>query len=112
VESVRILTTMVKDVIKCPEDHLHLKSQIQDYQNKDRLSIYLHICKILLLQRRPKLGRRKSSNGAHAARGLDIAGLDSHVRCHYWALAQKYVLYLSSVQDPQRMTGLVVALSL
>jgi len=35
------------------------------YQNKDRLSV----CRILLLQRKPKLGSTKSSHGPYAARG-------------------------------------------
>ena len=35
------------------------------------------VCKILLLQRKPKLGRTKSSTGSHAARRLDIASLNS-----------------------------------
>jgi len=42
-----------------------LNCQIQDYQNKDRLSVY----GILLLQRKPKLGRTKQATGPHAARG-------------------------------------------
>jgi len=41
------------------------KSQVQDYQNKDRFSV----CGILLLQPKPKLGRTKPSTGPHAARG-------------------------------------------
>ena len=49
-----------------------IKRQIQNYQNKDRLSV----CRILLLQRTPKLGCTKPSTKPHAARGLDIAGLD------------------------------------
>jgi len=44
---------------------LHQKFQIQDYQNKDRLSV----CKMLLLQRKPNLGRTKPSPGPHAAWG-------------------------------------------
>jgi len=39
--------------------HLHQKCQTQDYQNKDRLSV----CRLLLLQRKPKLGRTKPSTG-------------------------------------------------
>jgi len=49
-----------------------LKCQIQDYQNKDKLSVY----RILLLQRKPKPGHTKPSTGSHGAHGLDIAGLD------------------------------------
>jgi len=37
----------------------------------------LSVYRILLLQRKPKLGRTKHSTGPHAARGLDIAGLES-----------------------------------
>jgi len=36
-----------------------LKFQIEDHENKDRLSV----CRILLLQRTPKLGRTKPSTG-------------------------------------------------
>ena len=49
------------------------KRQIEDYQNKDRLSV----CRILLLQWTPNLGRTKPSTGPHAASGLDIAVLVS-----------------------------------
>jgi len=34
---------------------------------------------MLLLQRKPKLGRTKPSTGQHAARGLDIAALNECV---------------------------------
>jgi len=34
---------------------MHKKFQIQDYQNKDWLSV----CRILLLQRKAKLGRKR-----------------------------------------------------
>jgi len=40
------------DMINSTEDHLHQKCQIQDYQNKDRLSV----CRLLILQRKCKLG--------------------------------------------------------
>jgi len=46
-----------------------LKFQIEDYENKDRLSV----CRIFSLQRTPKPGRTKPSTGP----GLDIAGLDT-----------------------------------
>jgi len=36
-----------------------LKFQIEGYENKDRFSV----CRILLLQRTPKLGRSKPSSG-------------------------------------------------
>jgi len=39
--------------------------KIQDYQNKDRLSV----CSILQLQRKPILGRTKLWTGPHAAHG-------------------------------------------
>ena len=58
------------------ENHLHQKCQIQDYQNKDRLPV----CRRHLLQRKPKLGRRKLSTGPHAGCRLDIAGINSHRR--------------------------------
>jgi len=38
----------------------------------------LSVYGILLLQRKPKLGRTKPSTGPHAGRGLDIAGLAAH----------------------------------
>jgi len=41
------------------------------------IKIKTGICRILLLQRKPKLGRMKPSTGPHAARGLDIAALES-----------------------------------
>jgi len=43
----------------------HQICQIQDYQNKDSLSV----CGILLLQNKPKLGRTKPSTVPHAAAG-------------------------------------------
>jgi len=36
----------------------------------------LSVCTLLVQQRKPKLGRTKPLTGPHAARGLDIAGLD------------------------------------
>jgi len=56
---------MVTDVIKCSEDHQHQmsKCQIKIYQNKDGLSV----CRILLLQRKPKLGCMRPAD-----RKLDI----------------------------------------
>jgi len=50
---------MVKDVIKWHWGPPASKMSNWRYQNKDRLSVYLHICRILLLQRRPKLGRMR-----------------------------------------------------
>jgi len=52
---------------------LHQKFQIQDYQTKDRLSVL----RILLLQRKPKLGSTKHSTGPHVASRprVGIAGL-------------------------------------
>jgi len=50
---------------------MHQKCQLQDYQNKDRLSVY----RILLLQRKFKLGRTKPSTGSHAACDSDMADL-------------------------------------
>jgi len=35
----------------------------------------LSVCRIFLLQRKPKLGNTKPSTGPHAACGLDIAAL-------------------------------------
>jgi len=73
---------METDVIySCTEEHLHQKCQIQDYQNKDRLSVY----RILLLQRTPKLGRTKLRLGhmwhmLPAGLGLNIATLEGK----YW----------------------------
>ena len=52
--------------------NLRQKCQVQDCQNKDRLSEY----RMLLLQRKPKLGRTKPSTGPHAVRGLDAAVLN------------------------------------
>jgi len=46
---------------------------MEDYENKGRLSV----CRIFSLQRTPKLGRTKPSTGPHAARGLDIAALET-----------------------------------
>jgi len=60
---------MVADVINWHWGPLHHKREIQNYQNKDRLSVY----RIRLPQRKPKLGRTKPSTGPHAARELDIA---------------------------------------
>jgi len=45
------------------EDHLHQKCQIWDYQNKNRLSGR----RLVMLQRKPILGRTKPSIGPHAA---------------------------------------------
>jgi len=53
---------MVTDVTKWHCGHGHQECQIQDYRNKDRLSV----CRILLLKRKPKLGRTKPF-GPHAA---------------------------------------------
>ena len=50
---------------KVPQRTTCKKCQIPDYLNKDKLSV----CSILLLQRKPKLGRTKPSTGLHAARG-------------------------------------------
>jgi len=44
---------MVTDVIKWHSGPPALKFQIEDYENKDRLSV----CRIFSLQRTPKLGR-------------------------------------------------------
>ena len=60
-----MLTAMVTDVIKWHRGPPALKHQIQNHQNMDRLSV----CRIILLQRTPKLGRTKPSTGPHAARG-------------------------------------------
>jgi len=38
---------------------MHQKCKIQDYQNKDRLSV----CAILLIQWKPQLGHTKPSTG-------------------------------------------------
>jgi len=43
---------------------------------KIRTGCHLSVYRILLLQRKPKLGRTKPSTGPHAGRGLDIVGLD------------------------------------
>jgi len=48
-----------------PEDQLHQQCQIPDYQNKDKLSA----SRMLLVQRKPKLGRKNPSTGPHAAHG-------------------------------------------
>jgi len=53
---------MVTDVKKWHWGSPASKCQIQDHQSKDRLSV----CKILLLQRKPKLGHTKPSPGPHA----------------------------------------------
>jgi len=50
---------------------LHQKCKIKNYQNKDRLSVG----RILLPQKKTKLGRTKPSTGPHAGRGLDTAAL-------------------------------------
>ena len=47
-----------------------------NYQNKERLSV----CRILLLQRKPQLGRTKPSTGPHTGLGLDIADLGNEKR--------------------------------
>jgi len=74
--SVRIITAMATDVINGTEDHPLQKCQIHNYQNKDRLSV----CRILLLQRKPKLGRTKPSTGPRVGHGwsrylLDMLGI-------------------------------------
>jgi len=51
-----------------------LKCQIKDYQNKDKLS-----CSVLLLHRKPKLGRTKPSIGLHADRESRIGHSESCV---------------------------------
>jgi len=61
---------VVTDVTKWLWRRPASKCQIQDYQIKDRMSV----CKILLLQWKPKLGRTKLSTGSHATVGFDIAG--------------------------------------
>jgi len=48
-------TRRVKVALMTTEDCLHQKCQIQDYQNKNCLSV----CRILSLQLKPKLGRSK-----------------------------------------------------
>jgi len=58
---------MVTDVIKCFEDHLHQKCQLQDYQNKHMLSV----CGILLLQPKPNLGRTKLATGPRVGHSWD-----------------------------------------
>ena len=45
-----------------------IKNVIQKYQNKEKLSV----CRILLLQRQPKLGRIKPSTRPNVARGWDV----------------------------------------
>jgi len=60
---------MVTDVLKWHSGPPALKFQIQDYENKDWLSV----CRIL--SPKPTLGRTKPSIGPHAIRGLDIADL-------------------------------------
>jgi len=52
------------------------KCEILDNQNMDKVSV----CRILLLQPTPKLGRTKPSTGPHAGRGLDTAVLDNCIR--------------------------------
>ena len=71
---------MVTDVMKWHWGPPALKCHIRDYQNKDRLSV----CRILSLQRIPKLGR-----------GLDIAGLDfGSQSCQYcWFLAKSVLFH-------------------
>jgi len=60
---------------------LHQKCQNQDYQNTDRFSV----CRILLLQRKPKLGRMRMRP---AGRGLDMTGL-----------IEQYVLSCDSIPE-------------
>jgi len=50
---------MVTDVIKWHSGPPALKFHIEDYENKDRLSV----CRIFSPQRTPKLGRTKPSTG-------------------------------------------------
>jgi len=61
---VLIITAMVTHVIKWHWEPAATKCQIEDYQNKDRLSV----CRILflLLQRTPILSRTKTSTGSRA----------------------------------------------
>jgi len=40
----------------------------------------MSVCRILLLQQKPKLGPTKTLTEQYAGRGLDIAGIDSHRR--------------------------------
>jgi len=50
---------MATDAIKWHSGPPALKFQIEDYENKDRLSV----CRIFSLQRTPKVGRTKPSTG-------------------------------------------------
>jgi len=56
---------MATDVINGTEDHPQQKRQIDNYQNKDRLSVR----RILLLQQKPKLGRTTPSTGTRVGHG-------------------------------------------
>jgi len=66
----------VKMEQRSTEDCLFQKCQIQDYQNKNWLSV----CRMLSLQLKPKLGRKKPAIGPHAARGLWIGHKGSRPR--------------------------------
>jgi len=57
-----------------------LKFQIEDYENKDRLSV----CRLFSLQRTPKLGVTKPSTGQHAARGPRVG--HSCIRTRFYNL--------------------------
>jgi len=63
---------MVIDVISGTEDHLHYKCQIQDYQNKDKLSV----CRMLLLQRTPNWAARGPRVG-HSCYRFTLASFHS-----------------------------------
>jgi len=63
------------------EDHLHQKCQIQNYQNKDRLSVctvgvgyFYYSGNLRWAIQNPRLGRI-------ATRGVDISGLEVYVSC-------------------------------
>ena len=68
------------------------KYQWQDHQNKHKGR--LSVCGILLLQRKPKLGRTKPSTGPHAARGPWVGHsctrqYDNSIYLHWCSLSCK-----------------------
>jgi len=82
----------VKLVRRTIADCLHHNCQIEDYQNKDKLSV----CRIFSLQLKPKLGRIKPSTGPHAACKPRVGHSCSRpytLKCNWQRCTWKYILY-------------------
>jgi len=82
---------------------MQLKCQNEDYQNKDKLS-----CRILLLHRKPELGRTKFSTGPHTDGGLDIAEIKTFVA----AIGNLQYISLLRCSNYQNMSAMSVNCSL